>query len=240
MIDASLYMRNTQRHIYYIYYAYIICLCSQSDDDWCKLIYLPFHPGRSQSLEQLNPENRKNSMQCRFFDKILNKLKYFSHLTVPFKSLTMASRLKRESYSSKHKTPRFSLSSCGIIINSQYLADEGSGNWFNPHCLQHDQQHQHQHHDHHQHQDQDLAVEGAEKRFKGILIVSSFPCFFTCVEDDELSTTFYSLNLIQDQQRVMKKLRHGPIMIHDKVKTTSAASKSPRVERESGRPWTKS
>ena len=183
MIDASLYMRNTQRHIYYIYYAYIICLCSQSDDDWCKLIYLPFHPGRSQSLEQLNPENRKNSMQCRFFDKILNKLKYFSHLTVPFKSLTMASRLKRESYSSKHKTPRFSLSSCGIIINSQYLADEGSGNWFNPHCLQHHQQHQHQHHDHHQHQDQDLAVEGAEKRFKGILIVSSFPCFFTCVED---------------------------------------------------------
>ena len=183
---------------------------------------------------------RKNSVRCRFFDKILNKLKYFSHLTVPFKSLTMASRLKRESYSSKHKTPRFSLSSCGIIINSQYLADEGSGNWFNPHCLQHDQQHQHQHHDHHQHQDQDLAVEGAEKRFKGILIVSSFPCFFTCVEDDELSTTFYSLNLIQDQQRVMKKLRHGPIMIHDKVKTTSAASKSPRVERESGRPWTKS
>ena len=139
----------------------------------------------------------------------MNKLKYFSHLTVPFKSLTMASRLKRESYSSKHQTPRFSLSSCGIIINSQYLAAEGSENWFNPHCLhqqhQHQHKHHHQHHDHHRHQGQDLAVEGAEKRFKGILIVSSFPCFFTCVEDDELSTTFYSLNLIQDQQRVMKK-----------------------------------
>ena len=89
-----------------------------------------------------------NQIQSWFYDK--------SCLTVPFKSFTMASRLKRHLIGKLIKIQHWiNFLVTNVKSNGENLAFEGAGNWF-----------------------------------KGILIVSSFPCFFTY--------RFHSQNLIQN------------------------------------------
>ena len=74
--------------------------------------------------------------------------------------------------------------------------------------------------------DEDLAFEGAGNWFKGILIVSNFPCFFTY--------WFHCHMYLYPKPEWFKLHIMGVLWL---MRGTSAANKSPRVERESGRPW---